>query len=274
MTPRLEPSCGCPRESRVGGGHALPVAEVVALLLLAAFLIFSAASSRLRFFLAPGFVWLPPAAAMLVLAMSAARWLAFRAGGAACGCGDSHSGSTAMRWLYALVLVVPLGFALAVNSQQFSPEGVRKRTAPTMVRDAALERAMNWALGLQPLPAKSSEAPGELPAEPTVAELARALEGDTSQALAGKFVTVIGQCGSDEVMAGGRFDLYRLVVTCCVADATAVSIEVAGLPMAAVEPGQWLRIRGVIRFEGAGAPQAVLHAASISKISTPSNPYL
>jgi uncharacterized repeat protein (TIGR03943 family) len=256
------------------GGRTLAVIEVVSLLLLVAFLVFSAASGQLRFFLAPGFVWLPPAAAVLVLAMSAARFLALRAGGAACECGDGHSGSTTMRWLYAVVLVVPLVFGLAVNPRQFSPEGVRKRIAPPATRDAALERAMNWVLGLKQSPSKHSAAPSELPAEPTVAELARALESDGGRALAGKFVTVIGQCGADNATTGGRFELYRLVVTCCIADATAVSVEVAGLPTVTVEQGQWLRISGVIAVEGGASPQAMLRAATISKIPTPPNPYL
>lgn len=249
----------------------LVVMEVVSLLLLATFLIFSAASGRLRFFLAPAFVWLPPAAAALLLAMSAAR---LRVGAAACECGDDHSGSTTMRWLYAIVIVVPLLFALAVNPHQFSTEGVRKRTAPAAQRDQALERAMNWVLGLKPTPSKRNAAPCELSAEPTVAELMRALESDGGRALAGKFVTVIGQCGADNATTGGRFDLYRLVVTCCIADATAVSVEVVGLPMVTVEPGEWLRIGGVIAIEGGASPQPMLRAASISKIPVPSNPYL
>jgi uncharacterized repeat protein (TIGR03943 family) len=249
----------------------LVVAEIVALLLLATFLIFSAASGRLRFFLAPAFVWLPPAAAVLLLAMSAAR---LRAGATVCECDNDHTGSTTMRWLYATVLVVALLFALAVNPHQFSTEGVRKRTAPATQRDVALERAMNWVMGLKPSPSKRSAAPSELSPEPTVAELMRSLEGDEGRTLAGKFVTVIGQCGADNATTGGRFELYRLVVTCCIADATAVSIEVAGLPTVTVEPGQWLRVSGVIAIEGGASPQAVLRAASIGKIPVPSNPYL
>jgi uncharacterized repeat protein (TIGR03943 family) len=253
------------------GERTLVVMEVVSLLLLAAFLIFSAASDRLRFFLAPAFVWLPPAAAVLLMAMSAARW---RAGAAACECGDDHSGSTTMRWLYAMVLVVPLVFALAVNPHQFSSEGVRKRTAPAAQRDAALERAMSWVLGIKSAADKRSAVPSELSPEPTVAELMRALEGDGGRALTGRFVTVVGQCGADSATTGGRFELYRLVVTCCIADATAVSVEVVGLPTVTVEPGQWLRIGGVIAIEGGASLQAVLRAATISKIPVPSNPYL
>jgi uncharacterized repeat protein (TIGR03943 family) len=256
------------------GRQTLAVAEVVSLLLLAAFLVFSAASGRLRFFLAPGFVWLPPAAAVLLLAMGAARWLALHAGAATCECDDDHSGPAAMRWLYALVIIMPLAFALGVNPRQFSTEGVRKRTAPAAARDAGLERAMNWVLGLKQAASKWGAPSGGLPAEPTVAELMRALEGEGGRALAGKFVTVIGQCGADNATTGGRFELYRLVVTCCIADATAVSVEVAGLPTVTVEPGEWLRIGGVIAIEGGASPQAVFRAATISKISVPPNPYL
>ena len=273
MTTKHEHDCDCPHKPRAGGERTLAIIEVIVLLLLATFLVCSAATGRLRFFLAPGFVWLPPAGGMLLLGMSAARLLSVRAGGGVCECGDEHSGSIAMRWVYAMAIMVPLVFALAVNPRQFSSAGMQKRRAPAAARDAALERAMNWALGPKPAPSKTGAPADELPAEPTAAELIRALEAENGRALAGRFVTVIGQSGADNTTTGGRFELYRLVVTCCIADATAVSIEVAGLPTVTVEPGQWLRISGVIRFDG-GATAASLHAASISKIPVPSNPYL
>ena len=127
MTTKHEHDCDCPHKPRAGGERTLAIIEVIVLLLLATFLVCSAATGRLRFFLAPGFVWLPPGAGMLLLAMSAARWLVVRAGGGVCECGEDHSGSMAMRWLYAIAIMVPLVFALAVNPRQFSSAGMQKR---------------------------------------------------------------------------------------------------------------------------------------------------
>jgi len=127
---------------------------------------------------------------------------------------------------------------------------------------------------LRPAASQRRAPPGALPAEPTLAELVRALEADNGRGLAGKFVTIIGQCGAEQATAGGRFEVYRLVVTCCIADATAVSVEVAGLGAVTVEPGDWLRIGGVIAIEGGASPRVVVRAALISKIPVPPNPYL
>jgi uncharacterized repeat protein (TIGR03943 family) len=248
----------------------LAFAEGAALLLLAAFLVFSAWSGRLRFFVAPAYLWMPPAAAGLLLAMGAARLWSLRA---AFDCGD-HGGSASSRTLFAAVLIAPVVIGLLVNPQQFSPDGVRKRRAQAVARDAALERAIDWVMGVKRAAPKGDSPASVLPAEPTVVELADAVNQGHDESLAGRFVTVIGQCATDNGARGRRFDLYRLVVTCCVADATSSSIEVVGLPGVAVQSGQWLRVAGVLRFEGGDPPQLVLHAASISRIPAPSSLYL
>lgn len=250
--------------------------EIATLLALAAFLLGTAWTGRVRLFVAPVYVWLPPTAGVLLVVMALARTVSLWHGDASCGCGHVHDGPTGLRRsMYAFVILIPIALALAVQPQQFSAEGVRKRTAAVTVRDRALEQAIAWILGRKlPAVAASPSAPvAVLPAEPTVRDLVAIIEQGEQGVLAGRFLTLVGQCSS--AGDGRRFDLYRLLVTCCIADAQAISIEVVSPTSLPLDDGQWVRVGGVIRFDGSGGPtQPVLHAAKIEKIPLPARPYL
>jgi uncharacterized repeat protein (TIGR03943 family) len=260
------------------GSRLAAMIEIGTLLALAAFLVGTWWTGRVRLFVAPVYVWLPPAAGMLLVAMTLARLSGLRRGEAHCGCGHPHGGPSGVRRVvYAVVVLIPVGLALSVNPQHFSADGVRKRTAPASVRDRPLEQAMAWILG-QKRPAQSvatAAAAVALPAEPTVRDLLAAVEQGEQDALTGRFLTLVGQCSPWSDGDSRRFDLYRMLVTCCIADAQAISIEVVSPTAAPLDYGQWVRIGGVIRFDGSGGPtQPVLHAAKIEKIPLPSRPYL
>jgi len=60
-----------------------------------------------------------------------------------------------------------------------------------------------------------------------VLELLDAVDELGEAALEGKFVSIVGQCDLSGDPEGKRFDLYRLQVVCCVADATSLGVEVA-----------------------------------------------
>ncbi len=250
--------------------------EIATLLALAAFLLGTAWTGRVRLFVAPVYVWLPPTAGVLLFVMALARTAGLWHGETNCGCGPASGGPTDIRrTIYAVVVLIPIALALAVQPQQFSTEGVRKRTAAVTAHDRPLEQAMAWILEKKtPAVRASSRAPvAALPAEPTVRDLLAIIEQGDQGALAGRFLTLVGQCST--AGDGRRFDLYRLLVTCCVADAQAISIEVVSPTALPLDDGQWVRIGGVIRFDGSSGPtQPVLHAAKIEKIPLPARPYL
>jgi hypothetical protein len=153
---------------------------------------------------------------------------------------------------------------------------LRKRRAVAAARDPALEQAMAWILG-EKRSSGAVDAAADLPAEPTVRDLLAAAEEGRQATLAGRFLTLVGQCSPQAGGEGRRFDLYRMLVTCCVADAQVISIEVVNATAVEIEleHGQWIRVRGVIRFDGANGPALpVLHAADIEQIPLPSRPYL
>jgi uncharacterized repeat protein (TIGR03943 family) len=246
--------------------------EVVALALVAAFLTYGAATGRVRLFVAPAYIWLPPAAAVLLAAMALARLRQVLQRGTDCDCAAHAAGP--MRWLLAAALAAPVALGAAVDPQQFSPKGVRKRRIAAAPRDVELERAVAWALGRAaaetPPPAAVA-----LPAEPTVLDLYRAAEQGSAAALAGRFVTVVGQCDPLPDDDGRRFALYRLVVTCCIADALTVTLDAIAPEGAKIEPRQWVRVEGLLHVERPEAGGALLiRAAAVTPIPTPAAPYL
>lgn len=275
MTSRHAFNDGCGGPAATPGSRVLALSEVAALVVLATFLVATAWTGRVRLFVAASYVWLPPAAGVLLLAMAVARLVRLRPGCAGDACADAHKPPTsARRVLYALVLLLPVGLALAINPQQFSADGVRKRRAPSAARDVALEQAVAWILG-RPQAPPAGTAPVLLPAEPTVRDLLALAEQGQQPDLAGRFVTLVGQCSPRDSGAGRRFDLYRLLVTCCIADAQALSIEVVSPAGTLLEDGQWIRVGGVVRFDSPSGPALpVLHAAKIEKIPLPPRPYL
>jgi len=342
MGTRCEPI----EKSRCEWGEIATVwVETATLILLAEFLAFSYCTDRLRFFLAPAYVWLPLAAAGALTAMGAARlWAHFRGrwleAGAlvllvqflvlslfpnamqaefvafaplrdgirvlldpdylrssqaaalvlvvacairlrgrgrrapSCAC-ESSALRPASTLACMAALMAPMVLALTVNPTQLSPEGARKRRTSPPPRDPALARAVNWVLGLETAEKQAADGPVTLPKNPTVLDLLAAADEFQREALEGRFVTLVGQCDLPEGPNSQRFDLYRLVITCCIADATSVSVEIARPPNVKLDPGGWVRVGGIIKFDSAGGPSLpAVHAAAISNIPEPAKPYL
>lgn len=266
-----QPSTACHDCGPPGGPRRLAWAEISALLVLAAFLGYAWMTGRVQAALAPGYAWLPPSAAGLLAGMALARLLSLRHGS---GCDCQPSSSRVVRWGLTAALVAPVAMGLAIDPRQFSAEGVRRRAAPA-VHDGQLQRAIAWVLAPAGRTTAVAAPDAQLPAEPTVLDLARAADVGQAAAWTGRFVSVIGQCDLGSEADGRRFGLYRFVVTCCIADAQLVAVEVAAPPDVRLEPRQWVRVEGVIRLESDEAGgQPVIHAAAISKIPPPQAPYL
>jgi uncharacterized repeat protein (TIGR03943 family) len=248
--------------------------EITVLVFLAAFLAFSYFAGRVKYFLAPEFLWLPLATSVALLAMAAARLRSKDHGLAGCDCHEDGVRQLPQS-LCVIMLVVPMVLALVVNPTRYSSEGRKKRSLSLPPRHAPLEQAMNWVLGIDTSEQGSRAESLTLGPEPTVLELLTAVSGGYAGQLEGRFVTVLGQCDPSPGAQDGRFDLYRLVVTCCIADATAAAIEVVPSPGVAIETGGWVRVGGIIEFDSPLDPGLpVLHAATITKIAEPAEPYL
>lgn len=261
------------------------------LLAVASFLAWASLTGRVSRCVAPRYAWFTPCGAVLIGAMGLA--LLLREAG--CGLhGHDHAGgccaSSPRRLVLSLaVLALPFVLAVTVDPVRLSSQGMRKREIPRGMaagRDAgarALAGAIDWVFGA----AASANAEKKVDDGVSDAELEQLLRTATVRDILdlvqagkgkfvdGKFVTVIGIAEPSLSGKAGRFDLMRVVVVCCVADATAVSLDVAPLPGTTVEPGQWVRAEGVIRFDDAESfTVPVLHASAVVVIEEPSYPYL
>jgi len=95
------------------------------------------------------------------------------------------------------------------------------------------------------------------------------------QAFTGQSARLIGFVYRDDRFASDSFMLSRFVVSCCVADASAVGLIVRSPQAAALPADQWVEVSG--QFEPgqfAGRPTPILFADVITKTAQPNQPYL
>ena len=263
--------------------------EMCTLLILAAFMAFSYFSAQIRealgpgyewltlkllAFVAPGYVWLTLASAVALLAMFAARLFGHTRGVASCAC---HSGGSSGKTtsLCAAVLILPVVSVLVVNPTQLSPEGARKRRVTPPPRNVPLEQAMDWVMGVKKAKKKATGTVA-LPKNPTIIDLMNAVAEYHPDDIEGQVVSVEGQSDLISGEDGERFDLYRLIVNCCIADASTVPLEIVRpKKRTQLTPGGWVRVQGMIKFDNPIDPSMpVIEAAKISQIAEPSEPYL
>jgi putative membrane protein len=247
---------------------------VFAMFGLAMFLAFSYFDGRVAKAVKASYVWMTPATAGVLLLMTAAciRNL-LRRTAASCGC---HPQATPRggRLICLVILITPIVFSLVVNPRQLSLEGSRKRRTPAPALGADFNQALAWVAGEDVTADQTADGGKPLPPNPTVLDVFAATNGG-GQRLDGQFVTLVGQCDLYGGPDSPRFDLYRLVVTCCIADASSVALEVTRPGNVRLESGAWVRARGNLRIDdGSGSPVPVLHATMIESIPEPSSPYL
>jgi len=261
-----------PRKS--AGELAADWMEIGTLLAVSTFFLFSYFSGRVERFVVPAYVWLSPTAGGCLLAIGVARLRAHLQGYVS-GELEESTGWQVPVSACVVVLAAPIVLALVVNPTQLSPEGARKRRVRQPAFDAELSQAFDWVAGRRVAGAAATEGKVSWPKKPTILDVVTIVSRSGPAAVEGDAITVIGQCDVPGGPQSKRFDLYRLVITCCIADATAVSLEITQLPDAPVAPGRWVRVTGQLRFDSAvDAMQPVIHATEIQEMREPSNPYL
>ena len=98
--------------------------------------------------------------------------------------------------------------------------------------------------------------------------------GDPSR-FAGEVGDLVGFVYRDPRLGAGRFIAARFSVTCCVADATALGVEVSWPGVAGLAEGAWVRVRGKMSVqEKDGHPQPLLLADTVEPAPAPEQPYL
>jgi uncharacterized repeat protein (TIGR03943 family) len=87
-------------------------------------------------------------------------------------------------------------------------------------------------------------------------------------------VSIVGQYVPPRGGAEGGFDLVRMFVVCCAADARPLGIKVTGQPVAVPRMG-WVRITGIARFEdNGGVLEPSLELEKIEEVEPPRESFL
>lgn len=97
---------------------------------------------------------------------------------------------------------------------------------------------------------------------------------DTSD-LVGQPVNLEGFVLPDENLPEGQFLVARFIVTCCVADATAIGLAVEAPDINGQPFSGWVRVKGTMQVVyDQGKESLLIEADDIQSIPEPSNPYL
>jgi len=93
--------------------------------------------------------------------------------------------------------------------------------------------------------------------------------------LVGQPVSLEGFVIVNEDVPEGQFLVARFVITCCVADATAIGIAVDPSGTDELMPEGWVSIRGTMQISRTGGePALLIEASEIQLIERPEQPYL
>lgn len=108
----------------------------------------------------------------------------------------------------------------------------------------------------------------------TLADIAGAQTGTGRRALvrrAGEDVSLVGFVTHDDGDTASEFTLTRFLVSCCVADALSVQVQVVGAPPGRFKADQWVRVTGAMYPLG---KEVIVDASEVTPVPRPARPYL
>ena len=269
---------------------------LVTLLLWGGTLFYFWSSGRIASYLHPQFHPYVLVAGTGLLVLAVLWWWASRESDAGChDCGGHHghgdgprSRLSAGAALAFLVLLLPLSAAAFISPSQFGEAMVMNRGIVTDISQlpSAGMPGGNW----DDAPAWDEEIDdvdatwdqrqdegveyftrgpdGSIQVE-TLDVLFAAQEAGLREEFENQRVSIVGQYVPLRGGAGGGFDLVRMFMVCCAADARPLGIKVTGEPVAVPRMG-WVRITGIARFEDTGGVlEPSLELEKIEEVEAP-----
>lgn len=223
------------------------------LLALALFLHSRLANGAILFYINRRFVWLTWLAVGVLLLVA----LSYRAATAT----SEHAHR--LTWRSAALLLLPVLLGWLIPPQPLNTAALSGRELNALPQTALTVSA------LSPV-RQATEA-----RDPTLLDWVLAFgESPDPTTFAGKTADLIGFVYRREGLPPDTWLLSRFVVTCCVADATAIGVMVRA-PGIAVEDDAWVQVRGYFDAENVGGEQLpLLIADAVEVIDTPAQPYL
>lgn len=185
-------------------------------------------------------------------------------GGAAHGGDEMHSHHT-LGWIGLVIVVLPMVLGVLVPPQPLGAAAMGNRelnitsqarsVLPAAVRAAAQKDAVDRTL-LDWLHAFTASP-------------------DPAREYTGQPVDVIGFIYHDDRLAESEVLVNRFVVSCCVADASVVSMIVRSSDAAVLPNDTWVRVEGVLQpGEFAGRSLPIVAAQRVTPTDLPNQPYL
>lgn len=262
-----------------------------------AFLLWFWLSGRVVAYLHPQFHAGVAVAGLVLLALVPLWWWASGEAHDGCGhcaCGEGHahgeSGRAGAGALFSFaILLLPVAAATVVSPGEFGEAAVRNRGVVTDLSQLP-SAAATFTQGLEDLPPSGGATAfegeegvqyftrgpdGAINLE-TIDLLFAAEEPSFREQFENQKVAVTGQYIPPEGgSAGGGFDLVRMFVICCAADARPLGISVVGNNAVQIPRMGWVRITGTARFvEKDGRLEPRLEAEKVEQVEAPSERFL
>jgi len=240
-------------------------------------------SNRIASYLHPAFHWAVLTSALVLVALAAAS-LVFPDPDD-CGC-SGQCQKPGRLFLVFLILTGPLLAATFVSPSEFGASAVRNRgivtsfdqipaySPPTEPPLPQADGSIGESTPVNPSAFLPQNASGQLQAE-TVDLVYASAEPTLREDFENKDVEVIGQflparTGNPE---GDRFNLVRMFVMCCAADARPIGVTVQG--KAEFPEMTWLKVTGKATFPiEAGRRTAVVIADSVEEVEPPEESFI
>ena len=272
------------------------ILTLITLLLWGGTLLYFWASERITSYLHPQFHPYVLVAGIGLLVLSALWWWASReteAGCHHCGCHHEHGDEPRSRFSAGavfsfLVLLLPVSAAALISPSQFGEAVIMNRGIVTDISQlpsaemppGSWEDAPQWDESVDAVDTSWPEgqeegveyftrAPdGSIQVE-TLDLLFAAQEPGLREEFENQRVSIIGQYVPPRGGGEGGFDLVRMFMVCCAADARPLGIKVTGQPVAVPRMG-WVRITGIARFEDKGGVlEPSLELEKIEEVEAP-----
>ncbi|MBU3664457.1 MAG: TIGR03943 family protein [Chthoniobacterales bacterium] len=275
------------------------VLATVALAVWSATLMWLWLAGRLADYLHPQFHTPVAVAAFVLMALVPLWWWASgESNGHACGCHHDHE-EPAQRgegfWSLAMfaLLIVPVAASAFVSPGQFGEAAVRNRGIVSDVSLLPTAPALGDSLESAPEIGAGEELPdvADFGGEEGVEYFTRGDDGAIQleiidllfaaeepalrETFENEKVAVVGQYAPRPGKDAGAFDLVRMFVVCCAADARPLGVKVSGITQDGLESMGWVRVTGVARFAGQeGAVETSLELEKIEPVEAPDNKLL
>lgn len=279
---------------------------LVTLVVWASLLLYFWLSGRVASYLHPQFHAYVAAAGVLLAFLVPVWWWASREEASGCGsCCDGHDhghdhgvpprGLSAGAALAFLVLILPVSAATVISPGQFGEAVVMNRGIVTditqlptaspsfgaswqdapMVGDGELPDIMDWPEDFEEGVEFYTRRPDGAIELETIDLLFAADEPGLREEFEDQRVSILGQYVPPRGGSSGGFDLVRMFVVCCAADARPLGIKVVAPEAVEVPRMGWVRITGVARFEQVGGRfEPSLELESIENVEAPRETFL